>query len=545
MTSSEPRRRRSHVIRVLAVVLLLGLVTLAATDTARRGGTAARVVPYSAADVVNPMRGQFDNILTGLFPQSNDAQDGLPAWPGTRDAAIRVTWRSLQPVDPASLPAGASDDERYDFSQIDRALDQNGERGMRLGLRITTYDSCCDPSPPGGVNLAVPDWLAATDGAVERYERDGVTQVIPAWNSPAYLDRFDQLLGALGRRYDGDERLAVFEMSGYGDFGENVLPVLRDELGRPGPSGDESEAALGYYSQYEDQFITAGSATRLVAANLRAFPRTQMVTAPGNAFIVKQLMRDSAALDGVVHPVGVRSDCLGVFDTLPTWATDGSSEYVRRGDPIVEVLARRLVEAPVLTEWCQLPEGESSADYYRRGLASVVERHVSMTSSSGFPDQLADRPMDRGDYELWRRANVYAGYRYDAAAAVVADGGAVRADVTWTNRGVTSTHERWDVTYQLRDGSGRVVATATSDLDLRDVDTSQQGASSVPTPATARDTARFDVPDEAGRHTVTARVAWGEHKAGATTTFEAGPMRLAMTGGDGDGTYEIGSVTVR
>ncbi|MFC5678419.1 hypothetical protein [Aeromicrobium endophyticum] len=542
--SSEPRRRGSAArAAALAAVLVLLAMVVAGAPTRDEPGR-AMVLPYSAPDVVNPMRGQFENILTSLFPQSNEAQAALPDWPGTRDAAIRVTWRSLQPVDPASLPSDAADDARFDFSSIDRALDEYDARGMRLSLRITTYDSCCDPSPPGGVNLAVPDWLAARGDAVERYDRDGVQQVIPAWNSTTYLDAFEALLGALGRRYDGDERLAIFEMSGYGDFGENVLPVLRDDLGRPGPSSEQSEAELGYLSQYQDQFITAASADRLVAANLRAFPRTQMVAAPGNAYIVAQLMRDSPALDGLAHPVGIRSDCLGVFDTLPTWAIDESSEYVRRSDPIIEVLKDRLRTAPVLAEWCQLPDGETPVDYYRKALRSVVERHVSMTSSSGFPDQLSDRRMRSDEYALWRRANVYAGYRYDARAQVDADASGVIADVRWTNRGVSSTHERWTIGYQLRDAAGRVVATADSRLDLRDVDTDQDGDAPRPTPASADESVRFELPEASGRYTVTAVVAWAEHKAAATTTVDMGPMNLAMPGRDG-GPYEIGSVTIR
>jgi hypothetical protein len=255
-------------------------------------------------------------------------------------------------------------------------------------------------------------------------------------------------------------------------------------------------------------------------------------------------MRDSAALAGVVHPVGVRSDCLGVFDVMPAWAVDASSEYVRRGDPIIDVLTRRLTEAPVLTEWCQLPEGESPRDYYRRGLDTVVERHVSMAASSGFPDQLASRPMDRDVYELWRRANVYAGYRYDAQASVAAEAGGVTADVTWTNRGVTSTHERWAIGYQLRDAAGRVVATAGSGLDLRDIEAGQDGATSVPTPATAVDSVRFAAPLEPGRYTVTVVVGWDEHKPGATTAVDVGAMNLAMTERVGSA-YVIGSIVVR
>ena len=72
-----------------------------------------------------------------------------------------------------------------------------------------------------------------------------VTQVVPNWNDPTYLADFEQLLAALGRRYDGDERLSVFEFSGYGDFSENHIAYLRDTLHAPGPSPEQSVKALG------------------------------------------------------------------------------------------------------------------------------------------------------------------------------------------------------------------------------------------------------------------------------------------------------------
>ena len=524
-------------------VIVLVVAVAAIFALSLRNDDTPDVLPYSAPDVVNPMRGQFDNILTGLFPQSNKANRELPAWPGTRDAALRFTWRSLQPVDPADLPDEAPDDQRYDFSVIDQALDTYDARGMRLTLRISSYDSCCEQLKPGGANIGVPDWLAARDGAVDQYDRDGTIQVIPDWNSAAYLDGFTALVDALGRRYDGDERLAIFEMSGYGDFSENVLPVLRDDLDTPGPDEKDSEEVLGYYSQYRDQFITAVSARRLVDANLRAFPRTQMLTAPGNALIVKELMRDSDALDDVVHPVGIRADCLGVQEVLPTWATGPSSEYVKRGDPIIDVVRRRLVLAPVVTEWCQLPQGESPRDYYRRGLATVIDHHVSMTASSGFPDQLADTEMKPELYDLWSRANTYAGYRYDAEAALSAGSNEVTGEVTWTNRGVSSTHERWSVRYQLRSENGEIVAETSSDLDLRQIDVEQDSDDAMPTAATATDSVTFDDDLAPGTYTVTVLVSWDGHKPAASHTVDLGPMRLAMTD-HVDGAYEIGHLTV-
>lgn len=104
--------------------------------------------------------------------------------------------------------------------------------------------------------------------------------MVPNFNDPDYLNGISQLLAALGRRYDGDERLSVFEFSGYGDFGENHVTYLRDSLSAPGPAPDDSVAKLGYYSQFRDQSITKASIAQLVAANTNAFPHTQLVVAP-------------------------------------------------------------------------------------------------------------------------------------------------------------------------------------------------------------------------------------------------------------------------
>ncbi len=541
---TPPMRTRTIIGGVIASVVVItgGVVYAVDRGDDRFAAPDTDGLPYSAPDVVNPMRGQFDNILTGLFPQSNDAQSSLPDWPGTRDAAVRLTWRSLQPVDPSTLPAGATDEERFDFDAIDRALQTYADRGQRLDLRISTYDSCCRQLSPGDVNIAVPDWVAERPGAVDELDRDGVTQVIPNWNSDTYLENFAVLLAALGRRYDGDERLAIFEMSGYGDFGENVLSVSRDQLGVPGPAEEDSEEQLGYYSQYRDQFITAESVQRLVSANLEAFPRTQMVTAPGNPEIVKQLMRDNDAVDGLVHPVGVRSDCLGIDPVLPTWAIDRFSVYVERRDPIIGVLTERLREAPVLTEWCQVGD-EDPRDYYERGLRDVIGGQVSMTSSSGFPDQFGESPMDPELYELWRLANVYAGYRYVANAELVARNGGVGGPVRWKNFGVSSVHEQWRIGYQLRDESGAVVAETDSGIDLRDIDTVQDPGRGSPTPSMTSERVQFDADLDPGTYTVSAIVAWDEHKADATQTVEYAPMALAMQG-RADGAYPIGTVTV-
>lgn len=108
----------------------------------------------------------------------------------------------------------------------------------------------------------------------------GVTHVIPDWNNATYLTNLEELIAALGRRYNKDERIAIFELSGYGDFSENHNTFMRDTLGLPGPDAANSVAQLGYYSQYEDQYITKSSLIRVVDANLKAFPDTQIQVTP-------------------------------------------------------------------------------------------------------------------------------------------------------------------------------------------------------------------------------------------------------------------------
>ena len=255
-----------------------------------------------------------------------------------------------------TLPPDAPDDRRYDFSAIDDALTKLAARNMRLILRVVGYNSCCDTSYPGNTNIAIPDWMrsAATSYRGRKMTRVRRTQVSTEVERSELPDGFGQLLAALGRRYDGDERLSVFEFSGYGDSGENNVAYFRDKLGAPGPGPDESTAQLGYYSQFRDQSITIASIRQLVAANVNAFPHTQLVVTPQNPEIVREVLADDVTKK-LSAPVGIRSDCLGVISPLPGWAESTDSQYVRTNDAVVNALKQRLAAAPVITEWCQLP----------------------------------------------------------------------------------------------------------------------------------------------------------------------------------------------
>ncbi|CAM2866719.1 hypothetical protein BST27_17620 [Mycobacterium intermedium] len=550
-------RNRVVVVAVCATLLLAGLITGCSRNRnpdSPLAAMASPAIPPAAQEISNPLRGQYEDLMQPLFPQGEPVQRRYPAWPASYDASLRVSWRQLQPVDPVTLPPDAPDDARFDFSAIDDALNKLAERGMRLTLRVYAYNSCCNSSYPDNTNIAIPDWVRAIPSTNTSYTASskgstpGVTHVVPNFNDPTYLDDFGLLLAALGRRYDGDERLSVFEFSGYGDSSENHIAFLRDVLNAAGPGPDESAGALGYYSQYRDQNITTASIQKLVAANVNAFPRTQLVVTPNNPEIVRELLADDVTTK-LAAPVGIRSDCLGVNAPLPTWAETNSSHYVQTSDPLVAALKQRMATAPVITEWCQLPNGTTPHAYYEKGLRDVIRYHVSMTSSINFPDQQATSPMDPKLYVLWAQANAVAGYRYSVEArqgSQALQDNVATIGVTWTNYGAAAATEKWVPGYRLVDFSGRVVRNLPANVDLKKLVTDQPSSTSnQPTPASTTETVRVELKDlPPGHYTLRAVIEWQQHKPNGSHVVHYPPMHLARDGRDESGFYPIATLDI-
>ncbi|OCB46017.1 hypothetical protein A5677_04325 [Mycobacterium malmoense] len=512
---------------------------------------AGPAVPPNVQEISNPLRGQYEDLMMPLFPQGNPAQRRYPAWPGSYDASLRVSWRQLQPTDPKTLPPDAPDDRKFDFSVIDDALAELAGRNMRLTLRVFAYNSCCDTTYANNTNIAIPDWMrfASTSytGPQRYWWTPGVAQVVPNWNDPAYLNAFGQLLAALGRRYDGDERLSVFEFSGYGDFSENHIAYLRDTLGAPGPAPEQSIAKLGYYSQFRDQSITKAAIGQLVAANVSAFGHTRLVTTALNPEIVRELLADDVTKK-LSAPVGIRSDCLGVYAPLPVWAESDGSYYVHTKDPLVGQLKERLASALVITEWCQLPDGTSPRSYYEKGLRDVVKYHVSMTSSFNFPAVDSTTPMEPALYLLWAQANVAAGYRYSVEARPGSQSFRDRVatlSVVWSNYGSAGAIEKWVPGYQLVDFSGAVVRTLPTAVALNKLVPSPDGSGNQPTPASFTESVTVDLAGLApGHYTLRARVEWQQHKPTASHVVDYPPMRLARSGRDESGGYPLATLDI-
>jgi hypothetical protein len=528
---SGARKKRAGQLAIISIALVMaGALTLlighyidksrATPVTPLSAIQQSAVIPFSAKDLVNPKRGQYQDLGVTLYPQSTTAS--YPAWPGTDDAGSRVLWSQIQPTSANS----------YDFTLIDKAVVAAHAHNQRFHFRVMSFASS---GYSGNTVIGVPAWLRARPGATTDYSLGGKTYVVPNWNADAYLSPLEHLIAALGARYDHDERVEWFEFSGYGDWSENHIGFIAGDLGAPGPSAEDSISQLGYYSQYNDQSITKTSITRMVNATLAAFPDTQIIVLDDNPEITRQLLAASPK-----RPVGIRADCLGVYPPPQIWATDPNSWYMQNNDPIIAALRARWRTAPVVTEWCD-SQPDGAIAYFQQAIRDTVNYHVSLVASN----VMAPSP---DMYDMWARTNKYAGYRYAVTSATVPAsapaGSELRITVRWKNFGTAPSYDNWQVSYEVRNDANNVVAIVQSGLSLRDIAAEQNYVSSAQDPASeASDNALWlstaGLP--AGNYKLIAKVIWNEHKPNAINTVNYAPMTLAQAGRDEGGGYPIGS----
>src|SRR4030081_1768319 len=85
---------------ITGAALLIGGCSRNHNDPGPLTAMVSPVIPASAQEIPNPLRGQYEDLLEPLFPQGEPAQQRYPAWPASCDASLRIPWRQIQPADP-------------------------------------------------------------------------------------------------------------------------------------------------------------------------------------------------------------------------------------------------------------------------------------------------------------------------------------------------------------------------------------------------------------------------------------------------------------
>ena len=153
---------------------------------------------------------------------------------------------------------------------------------------------------------------------------------------------------------------------------------------------------------------------------------------------------------------------MGVYSPVPAWAEDITSDYVKENDPIIDVVNDRYRTAPIVTEWIpELADGQSPMDYYTKGLVDVVNNHVAMTASTGFPAQVSSTPMTPNEYDVWSKANKMSGYCFAVSPTLLGmtfqPRTPIKIPLSWTNFGVSPVYEDWRPEFEVVSEEGQVV----------------------------------------------------------------------------------------
>lgn len=406
------------------------------------------------------------------------------SWPWM-DSYDRLGWWQLE-----------DGEGNYDFTDIERRLDFAAARKGRHSLAVMTalsYDygsyiwhhGGSSASFNGGVQ--VPQYIRNN---IDGWQRGGAW--FPNWNHPYYLERWEALMMALGNAYRDDPRFGYIDIRGYGDFGEWHIYGLEDTVGT----------------------LSHDNGFRLVDATVDAFRGTDGLLKKYCLMLVPvdHALRYAVGLD---PKVGLRADCLG----------SNGGPAVGYAEPSSHPARQKWTTAPMVTEWCGIPpDAISYNDQYLNAWRDVDLFHIS-----GFSGGNIEADSGQSQYWAYEGSIKRSGYRYELREVNVTDpvrGQAWNVNSRWGNVNVAPAYDAWAIRYELRSG-GVLRATWDSTLDLRSV---------LPGEVTHGDTFAVSSSLPLGTYELAVKVV--------DPTAYLDPLRLAISGRQGDGRYILGNVTV-
>jgi hypothetical protein len=364
---------------------------------------AQSIIPRSAAEIPNEMRGQFASV------------DPYPSnWPDS-DLYYRgeIDWSQIEPSPGV-----------YDFSIFDQGLEAAQAAHTRFGFRVMAFCPGCSTDP-------IPTWMP-TEPNICRSWCGATNPPMPDWNDTTptgFVTAYGKLMQALanhitplvngigGVSMADDPRLGWLDMGGYGDWGEWHLS---NQTGAP---------------------ITHANMDTIMKSVVTAFPKVWTVAMTERA----RWLNDAVAMS---PKVGLRVDCLGA---------DFAQEGVHISDADKQVRTRWRT-APFISEWC----GDASNPAL--GVSEVRNYHISMLSSGNAPRPPSDEAKFELANKLGGYR--YRVDRVTVPSALVR-GVPFTLSSKWENVNVAPAYEPWTTRFQLRNSSGSAVWSASSSLDLR------------------------------------------------------------------------------
>ncbi len=141
-----------------------------------------------------------------IYGTKLDPSDTVDEFPNLSVVYLRIAWSFLEP-----------EKGKYNWSILDTPAQRWISKGKKIALRIT-----CSETP---VSWATPKWVkdAGAKGyfftPLEGIKEDG-THWEPEFDDPVFLEKLDNFLAELARRYDGNPEVAFIDIGSLGVWGE-------------------------------------------------------------------------------------------------------------------------------------------------------------------------------------------------------------------------------------------------------------------------------------------------------------------------------------
>ena len=398
----------------------------------------------------------------------------------------------------------------YDWSVLDNLIQQADAAGKLFSFRVYTMQG----ESYGGHH--VPQWVVNRDSSVIQNRQ-------PNYANCTYQLFWSTFVDQLRRRYDGDDRLAFIDISGYGNFNEwswtDGQTVWEDDYLNPQSTDAMARRRLA------DMFI-GGTQPEHLCENSSGNEQSTSYAYPG--FQSTQLVMPYAGIQQTSRyvvsrrtDVGIRYDCLGRNESNDT-------------DPMVKIpdlFAQIWRTAPIVFEFCAYSTTQPAVMTRARNL-------LNATHGTIVHDNL-EYPRNQAAVETLM-TNV--GYRYHLSQAVfdtvIVAGENLNLTMSWQNVGTAPAYPSMGHDFALHiyviDTNGNVVVDQTSGTNI-----------SWWMPAA-------ELPGDAPNNVVGEMISIADNLASAsydirvaiinTNTDQA--INLAFEGDDGQGRYQIGRINV-
>ena len=386
--------------------------------------------PDTGEALVNPGMGwtlHFYSNLIEHYGSKLEPSDTLDDWPGLSTVYLRVPWSFLEPKEGV-----------FNWSLFDTLAQRWIAKGKQIAIRV----SCCE----SWLRNATPKWVQDAGAKGVEFEfAKGPKPGGPLWEpdylDPVFLQKLENFLMALARRYDGNPNIAFIDIGTFGMWGEGHT-CFASRLN-------------------EEQTLTA--VKRHIDLHVKLFRHTQLVISDDVAGPQKPGRHFPETDYAISNNVTLRDDSILVQPPPHSWYhAEMAQEFWPRWPVVIEHEHYGTSKA----------RGAWSGDLL---LKSVEDYHASYMSIHWWPRQEL-----KENREIIARINRRMGYRLQLREiswpAEITLGQPFAVETVWANAGVAPCYPGGFGALTLKDEKEGIVSVQVDEgFDMRNLKTALPG----------------------------------------------------------------------